>query len=910
MSTGLPLLVLTLFGALSAVLFVGVVAIFLRFGTGLPSPAELERIRFSQESIVYDRTGKELARFSLGERRETAPYEDLPPILIDATTAVEDKTFWTNTGFDPLGIVAAGIDSLRGNARGASTITQQLVRQRLLPEDVVAGASLAERKIREIVQSVRVTQAYPGIAGKERILAAYLNQNFYGNNSYGVRTAARGYFGKPLSKLTVAQAAILAALPQSPSTYDLVRNAIETEPGDPRCGPDDADGVCLVVPDDTEIVRRRNYILDLLRDPARRVLTRDIVSVADLDAAKREPVVLSAQGFPDWKAPHFVWLVRDQVRQALCGDAETCPRLEEGGLRITTTLDLRLQRIAEKWVQAATLVPHRQDPAESAAALNVPYTSWMANLRTKNVWNGAAAAIDYQTGEIIAYVGSANYYESRRVNKRIQPQFDVLSDGWRQPGSAFKPFNYVTGIDARTLTASSMLMDVVTDFGRGYTPSDFDGYERGPLRLRLALQQSLNIPSVKALLWTGIERVFAMSQAMGMRFLVGAPPGPSMALGTLEVHPIDLVTAYATLANGGRYLGHAAILSVKDVNGADVIPPYTVPDGSQTVSAASAYVITDILAGNTDPAENPTWGRMAITQGGVRRPATLKTGTNNDAKDLNAYGYIAPPTKAGREAGEYALALGVWAGNSDNTEVSTPAAPVVSLDVAGPMWQAILTEMTKGWAVNDFQRPRGLVTETVDAFTGFRPSAWSKRQVKELFLADNVPGDDPYLRPLYVIAGPDGRDYKWKEQCGGAPRARGYLVLNQAEAAFPSWNDAVGGWIRRARRGIGVGGNVDPDRTTYTMYYLRPGYFPYGSSWGGPFPPADWCTEAPSPGPSLSPLPSIGPLPSGEPTPTEEPGPEPTPKPEKTAKPTAPPTEPPPTPEPATPEPPPASPGG
>ncbi|MFO1540164.1 MAG: transglycosylase domain-containing protein, partial [Chloroflexota bacterium] len=861
----LPLLAFGGMSVLAVVLLVAGVGVTLRFASGLPSPRELELIRFPQESIVYDRNGVELARFSASERREIAEYAEFPPLVIDVTTAIEDKTFWTNTGFDPVGIVSAAIDSLRGNARGASTITQQLVRQRLLPPEVIASAGLAERKVRELIQSVRVTGAYPGREGKEKVIAAYLNQNFYGNNAYGIRTAARVYFRKSLDELTIAEAAILAAIPQSPSTFDLARNAVETEPGDPRCPENAPGGVCLVVPEDSAIVQRRNYLLGLLAsDPTRRVLTGSTYSRADFEAAQREPVVLAYQGFPNWKAPHFVWFVREQLARALCGEEETCPRLEEGGLRVTTTIDIKLQRIAERWVHAAALVPHRQNPAASAEALRVPYTSWMANLRYDNVWNAAAAAIDYETGEIIAYVGSANYYESRRVNKRIQPQFDVLRLGWRQPGSAYKPLTYATGIDARALTASSMLMDVTTDFGNGYTPTNFDRYERGPLRLRLALQYSLNIPAVKALLWTGMDRVFAKTQEMGLRYLVPSAPGPSMALGTLEIHPLDLTTAYATLANRGVYLGHAAILSVKDIRGTDVLPPYVVPEGARTISPGAAYIVTDILAGNTDPAINPIWGKMRILSGGTRRPAALKTGTNNDAKDLNAYGYIAPPSRAGREKGEYALALGVWAGNSDSTPVGT----VVSLDIAAPLWQAILTEMTKGWGVNDFERPRGLESASVDAYTGFRPSEWSRRQVREIFLEGTIPGTDPWIRGLSVFTGADGKDYRWKEGCPGTPRVEGYLVLNEAEAAFPSWTAAIRGWITRARRGPGVSGGPDPDRPTQTMYFLSPGFQPYGSSWGAPIPPAGSCDAAPSPSPSFSPLPSFAP----GPRPTDGPG--------------------------------------
>src|SRR4029079_2659794 len=197
------------------------------YAAGLPDPADrLNNIAFEQQTVIYDRTGKvELAR--LGDlKRELVTFDQLPGEIVDATTAIEDKDFWSNPGFDPIGIVSAGLDTLSGKAPGASTITQQLVRARLLPAEAFNG-SVYERKAREIIQSIPLTQAYPGESGKKDIITAYLNQNFYGNQSYGVKAAAKSYFGKTLDQLTLAQDAILAAIPQSPTKYDLVRNADE-----------------------------------------------------------------------------------------------------------------------------------------------------------------------------------------------------------------------------------------------------------------------------------------------------------------------------------------------------------------------------------------------------------------------------------------------------------------------------------------------------------------------------------------------------------------------------------------------------------------------------------------------------------------------------------------------------------
>jgi peptidoglycan glycosyltransferase len=862
---------LTGLGLLGAVFVVGTYA---ALANGLPPTSRLEEFALAEESIVYDRTGEiELARF--GEfRRELVAFDDIPAVVLDATTAVEDKSFWTNPGFDPAAIIASGIDALRGNPRGASTITQQLVRQRLLdPELVQSKGRTVERKLKEIIQSIRVTRAYPGDDGKERIISAYLNQNFYGNNSYGVKAAAQGYFGKSLDELTLAEAAILAALPQSPSSYDLVRNAIALEDGS------------LVVPSDTDIVHRRNQVLDLMAQD-RTPLSGDEYTAADFEAAKRERVVLAPQADEPWIASHFVWALRTELATQICGEeAQTCPELERGGFRITSTLDTRLQGIAEKWVKAATIVPRAEDPEAAAAALGLPYADWIARLRDKDLNNGALVALDYETGELVAYVGSADY-AAETGNPKFQPKFDVVGSGWRQPGSAFKPFNYLTGIDDRTMTAATMLMDVGTDFGGEYTPTNADNLERGPVRVRSALQFSLNIPSVKAMAVNGADHVFARARDFGMRFRTETTDaGLALALGVAEVRPVDLVTAYGTLANGGRYTGHTTILAVRDGAGNDVTPPHERPAGEQVASAEAAHIVTDILAGNTNPGINPFWGRFAIAASDTRRPATLKTGTNNDAKDLNAYGFIAPPTADGRAGGEHALAVGAWNGNSDNTVVSTPDRPVFSIDVTTFVWQGFMAEATASWAVNDFARPAGLVVAPVDPWTGLRPSTGGPA-VSELFLAGTEP---------QASVGADGG------VCGEG------ILAASFEARYPAWLAADRDWIARAQQGPGVRGGPDGNRTSY---FYNNGFQPYGASWGPllgggacasptppptciPWPTPDASGVVPSlviPSPSGSEIPPV-PCVTPEPSPSESPSASPSESP--SLEPTPPPTEPP-----------------
>ena len=904
---------LVLFAALAALGATGAafaVSTYSQLAQDLPDPSLLERIELPEQSIVYDRTEKvELARF--GEfNREVVAFDQIPPVLVDATTAVEDRTFWENSGFDPVGIMSAGLDAVRGRSRGASTITQQLVRQRLLNEEGTAETQVtASRKLKEIIQSIRVTQAFPGEAGKQRIMAAYLNQNYYGNESYGVAAAAKGYFGVELEDLTLAQAAILAALLQAPGRDDLVGNAI-VECVDPAADPETCEETQLVVPADTKIVQRRNYILDQMAAGGT-PLTGDAFGADDFAAAKAEQVVLAAQRSNEWKLPQFVRQVRRELVLRLCGeDAETCPVLERGGLEIVSTIDLELQAIAEKWVAAAVIVPQAKSPKAAAKALGVPYEPWMANLRDKKLRNGALIAMDYVTGQIVAYQGSANP-TATKATKRFQPRFDVLADGWRQPGSAFKPVVYTTGIDARQLTAATMFMDVVTNFGGGFTPTDADNLERGPVRVRNSLQFSLNIPAVKALAVIGNDPVQQKAEAMGVTFRDGeVDAGLSFALGVEEVHVKDLVRAYGTLANGGKLVYQTTIITVTDGAGTELIGPATTPEPEQVVDPGTAGIMTDILAGNTDPKVNPYWGKFKITEGKRRRPATLKTGTNTDARDLNAYGYIGAPSAKERADGEYALAVAAWNGNSDNTLISTPRDPLLSIDVTAHVWQGFLQEATDGWSINGFRKPDSLVEAAVDPWTGL--AAVGGKRVNELFLDGTTPQ----------------QDLPADQRCGEA-------VLSSAgfEDDHKSWMAANQGWMARAERGAGVRGGP---QNTRTAYFYNPGFNPYGRSWGplmgdgagcappSPSPTIDPCASldpfasvdplasvdpfaspviCPSPSSSGEPSlePSVEPTVTPEPTPVPTPEPTPVPTPEPTPVPTPEPT-PVPTPEP-TPEP-------
>ena len=258
------------------------------------------------------------------------------------------------------------------------------------------------------------------------------------------------------------------------------------------------------MPPTAEVVVRRDYILDLMK--TRSTLTATKHTAAEYDAAKAEPVELTPPASINWKAPHFVWQVRQALAEVLCPDKPSdCPQVDTGGYHVTTTLDWKMQQTVDKWVYAAARAPEREGPAGRPSHEEDPDRdwNWILGLRGHNINNAAAGVIDYRTGEVLAYAGSASY--TSKGNTKFQPQFDVMSDGWRQPGSAIKPIDYLIGIDDETLTASTMFMDVFTNFGNNYTPIQADKAERGPVRLRSALQFSLNVPAIKATLITGLE---------------------------------------------------------------------------------------------------------------------------------------------------------------------------------------------------------------------------------------------------------------------------------------------------------------------------------------------------------------------------------------------------------------------
>ncbi|TMC74477.1 MAG: hypothetical protein E6J15_09110 [Chloroflexi bacterium] len=523
----------------------------------LPSPEDLARDPLAQSTKLYDRTGAQLLYQFEEERREVTTYEDIPQVLVDATVAAEDKSFWTNPGLDVLGIlraIYADITNRGAGQGGASTITQQLVKQR-----IVGGEVSIKRKIREAILAIEVTRTY----SKKQILELYFNQIYYGNQAYGVKAAAQTYFGKTdLSKLTLAEAALLAGLPQAPSVLD----------------PTQAENV-----DRAE--ERRGYVLDQMVDIG-------AITEKQAEPARAERIKVAGPPVATIRAPHFVFQVRNQLTEILGGDQATVSR---GGYRVTTTLDMAKQEIAERQVR-----------------------EWVEELHEKNVWNAALVSIDPRSGEILAYVGSVDY--NNRDDPRVQGQFDVAGIGLRQPGSSFKMFNYVTALK-KGATAATVVVDARTDFtGKadptkmskttcGYCPENADVQYHGPVTMRQAIRESRNVPAVRFLFeYSGVEDTIQTAHDFGITTDIDAVKvGLSLTLGAREVKLLEMTGAYGVLANMGVRVAPTAILKVEDSKG-KVVWEHKDYEQKRVVDAGIAWIMTDILKETTQPSRNFIFG--------------------------------------------------------------------------------------------------------------------------------------------------------------------------------------------------------------------------------------------------------------------------------------------------------------
>jgi membrane peptidoglycan carboxypeptidase len=870
----LPAIILGAFAALGAALFVGLMGVYAAYTSGLPDPRDLERFELSEGSTVVSADGVELASFA-AEQRRVLPFAEIPELLVNAQVAAEDQDFWTNPCIDFRAIVRAAIQNLSAGEEvsGGSTICQQLVRIRLFDAELMADPDRRlERKIKEAILALRVGDTYGGQEGREKILEMYMNQVYYGNQAYGIWAAAHAYYGKdirssePEQQLTIGEAALLVGLVRAPSALDPTTEAVEQT---------DAEGhTVLVVPDEAGAKRVQGFVLQ-------NMVESGYITAAEADAAANETIVVAPPPELQYKAPHFVYAVRRAAAELLGSE----DLLDRGGLEISTTLDYNnYQRFAEKWAAVAYDLDRLSDE-QLITKYGEPALRWIKQLQGRNINNDALVTLNYRTGAVLAYVGSANFYGE--ATKAHQPAFDVIGQAYRQSGSAFKPITYATGFERGVLTPATLFMDVKGEIVDGYEVPNADGGERGPVRLRDALKYSMNIPAAKSQQLIGTDNLVAQAERMGLSWdplQAEEAAVPSLTLGTVGVHMLDLAGAYGAIANGGVLAEPYLIQTIKDRNGNVIYDrAQDAPQPQRVISEQSAYLVTDILADNTDPAQNLIWGQrfQLVSEDGRRRPATLKTGTTNDFRDLQAFGYLAPDVDPAVSEG--AIITGVWVGNSDFTAI----ADVFAADGPTFIWHDYMAEVIAqlGIKSRDFPRPAGIVDLQVDTISGMRPGEFTKLTISEVFAESNQPTQEDTIHRQLRIEAETGKI--WQEGCGdfvtaspsGSPdpsaapappqaEEKVFIDLVDLEASHPTWQAANRAWIERYQgRESSLRRSPAPplDAPLAPTEKCTPGEVPTSSPSPTPSPTP---TPSPEATPSLLPTPTLPPLPTLSPTPS------------------------------------------
>jgi penicillin-binding protein 1C len=653
----------------------------------LPSVDDLrQRAAQFETTRILDRNGNVLYEIldPTAGRRTYVKLDKISPYLVATTIATEDKEYYNHPGFDAVAIGRSFIQNFRGGdiSSGASTITQQLSRTLLFtPEERTERTYI--RKVREAILAAEVTRRYT----KDQILELYLNEIYYGNLAYGIQAAAETYFGTTADKLTLGQAAFLAGLPQAPAVYDVYNNRDVT-------------------------LNRQQQVLRLTMEASQAQgciyvsnnPQRICVGPEEALTAFNEIAVYEFKS-PDIQIrhPHWVNYVRSLLESQF--DSQTIYR---SGFTVYTTLDPGLQDAAEQIVR-------RQ----------------IEQLAGNNASSGALVAIRPKTGEILAMVGSADFYEEidGQVNMAINP---------RQPGSAIKPLTYTAAFE-KGWTPATLIWDVPTEFPPSgdandprspYVPVNYDGQFHGPVTVRSALANSYNIPAVKTLQHVGIyddpnipgeDGLVAFARRLGITTLTRDVYGLSLTLGGGEVTLLEFTGAYAVYANGGTRLPPYAISRILDFSG-NIVYDYQPPPGDQVVRPEHAYLISSILSDNE--ARAPMFGSNSILN--LPFPAAAKTGTTNDFRDNWTLGYTPD------------LAVGVWVGNADYT----PMINTTGLTGAAPIWAEFTqtaVQYITGGNPTPFFRPAGIIDRVICSVSGTEPSEWCPAQQAEVFAAGQPP---------------------------------------------------------------------------------------------------------------------------------------------------------------------------
>ena len=579
----------------------------------IPNLSAFEDRQVLQSTKIYDRTG-ETVLYDLNQdvRRTVIPFEEMSRYIKNATVAIEDDQFYNHIGIDVRAIIRAAVSNMQDGdllgGQGGSTITQQVIKNSVLDRD-----KKLSRKVKEAILSIKLER----VLEKDEILTIYLNESPYGGTIYGIEEASRAFFNKSAAELTLPEAAYLAAIPQAPTYYSPYGNNREA------------------------LDARQQLVLERMR-------INGFITVDEYEEARTAEVTFEPRSVTGIKAPHFVMYVVEQLAELYGEDT-----IAEQGMKVITTLDWDLQQEAERIV------------AERAASNTVRF----------NASNAGMVATDPKTGDVLVMVGSRNYFD-----EEIDGNFNVTL-AQRQPGSSIKPFVYATAFSKGYLPAT-VLFDVPTQFSnacepweRGdkpecYSPENYNFKFVGPISMRNALAQSLNIPAVKTLYLAGLKDTIKFANDMGLTTLDDPDRyGLTLVLGGGEVRLLDMTHAYGVFANGGVKAQPRSILKIEDSQG-ELIEEFQV-EKNRIMDANVAYMISDVLSDNV--ARTPLWGSWSIVNFGDRDVA-IKSGSTNNLRDAWIMGYT--PN----------LAVGAWVGNNDNEAMGGGLSGLITT----PMWREFI----------------------------------------------------------------------------------------------------------------------------------------------------------------------------------------------------------------------------
>ncbi|MBI2025977.1 MAG: transglycosylase domain-containing protein [Candidatus Levybacteria bacterium] len=629
----------------------------------LPLPTKLSSTLTPQSSEIYDRNGKLLYQIYDQKNQIFIPLASVPKYVREATIAIEDRNFYEHGAIDVKGIARATISIVfKRKLQGGSTLTQQLVKNSLLTQE-----RTIPRKIKEIILAFATEFIY----SKDQILEMYLNQSPYGGTAWGIEAASQRYFGKRAKDLNLEESALLAGLPQSPTLY----SPFGSRP---------------------ELAKQRQIeVLNAMEE-------LDFITKEQKDKASKTPLKYKKLS-NEIEAPHFVLYIKDLLIQKYGQSL-----VEQGGLKITTTLSLDIQTAAQASV--------------SAQIERIP--------KSYRVSNGAALVTDPGSGEILAMVGSKDYFDSE-IDGNVN-----ITTSLRQPGSSIKPINYAVGL-INKYNAATTFIDQPTCFpnqgGKDYCPVNYDGKFHGLVSIRTALGNSFNIPAVKMLKVNGLRAMIATASAMGITTFTNPDNyGLSLTLGGGEVKMVDMAQSFGVFANGGYKINLRPILKIMDKNG-KVLEEYNPPTspifGKKVLPEGVAFIISDILSDNG--------ARLAAFGGSSElvipnQIVSVKTGTTNDYKDNWTIGYTP------------SFLVVTWVGNNDNTQMSGVVSGVTG---AAPIWNDIMSYLLKGKIKEGLSRPSDVIQKQVCSDTGALPppagSGASCPTRLEYFIKGSEPKNQP-----------------------------------------------------------------------------------------------------------------------------------------------------------------------